>query len=74
MIYQAMFDEVNEGTAIFKCDNKPPTGASKFVTYEDLPSDFYLRLVGQATRMLRGQAPVTDEVPATSRPATENIR
>src|SRR5204863_147353 len=41
MIYQAMFDEVNEGTAIFKCSNSPPVGASSFVTYEDLPSDFY---------------------------------
>jgi len=63
MIYQAMFDEVNEGTAIFKCTNEPPAGASPFVTYEGLPSDFYLRLVGYASRMLRGGAPVTDDVP-----------
>jgi hypothetical protein len=37
MIYQAMFDEVNEGTAIFKCTNTPPVGASGFVTYEGQP-------------------------------------
>ncbi len=38
MIYQAMFDEMDEGTAIFKCTNTPPVGASRFVTYEGLPS------------------------------------
>ena len=63
MIYQAMFDEVNEGTAIFKCSNSPPVGASQFVTYEGLPSDFYLKLVGRATRMLRGDLPIIEELP-----------
>lgn len=63
MIYQAMFDEVDEGTAIYKVTNNPPVGESTFVTYEGLPPDFYLRLVGAAGRMLRGQAPVTDELP-----------
>ena len=53
MIYQAMFDEVDEGTAIFKCTNDPPIGASPFLTYEGLPSDYYLRLVGHAARYLR---------------------
>ena len=54
MIYQALFDEVDEGTAIFKCTDDPPVGASQFVNWEGLPSDFYLQLVGRATRMLRG--------------------
>ena len=63
MIYQAMFDEVDEGTAIFKCSNNPPVGESSFVTYEGLPSDFYLKIVGQAGRMLRGEIPVRDELP-----------
>jgi len=63
MVYQAMFDEVDEGTAIFKCTNDPPVGESQFVTYEGLPSDFYLRLVGQAGKMIRGQLPLTDEMP-----------
>jgi hypothetical protein len=63
MLYTAMFDEVDEGTAIFKCTNTPPVGDSPFLTYEGLPSDFYLWLTGQAGRLLRGQIPVTDAVP-----------
>jgi hypothetical protein len=56
MVYQAMFDEVDEGTAIFKCTNDPPVGASRFLDYDGLPSDFYLKIVGQGTRLLRGQS------------------
>ncbi|TWU21827.1 sulfatase-like hydrolase/transferase [Bythopirellula polymerisocia] len=64
MLYVAMFDEVDEGTAIFKCTNQPPTGnGGKFLTYEGLPSDFYLRLVGKAGEMLRGEIPRTKAVP-----------
>ncbi len=59
MIYVAMFDEVDEGTAIFKCTNDTPVGKSPFVTYEGLTSDHYLRLAGQGGRMLRGELPVT---------------
>jgi hypothetical protein len=63
MIYQAMFDELDEGTAIFKCTDDPPVGASRFLDFEGLPSDFYLRLVGCASAMLRGEIPVTDQLP-----------
>ena len=63
MVYQAMFDEVNEGTAIFKCTDNPPVGESTFLTYEGLPSDFYLKLVGKASRMMRGELPMTDALP-----------
>lgn len=63
MMYQAMFDEVDEGTAIFKCTNDVPVGESKFLTYEGLPSDHYLKLVGAAGKMVRGDVPVTDEMP-----------
>jgi hypothetical protein len=60
MIYVSMFDEVDEGTAIFKCTNDPPAGDDvAFLTYENLPSDHYLKLVGQAGRVLRGELPVS---------------
>jgi hypothetical protein len=53
MAYVAMFDEVDEGTAIFKCTNDPPVG--RFCTYEGLSSDHYLKLTGLAGRLLRGE-------------------
>ena len=55
MIYQAMFDEMDEGTAVFKCANDPPVGASRFLTLEGLPSDHYLWLTGQGGKLLRGE-------------------
>jgi hypothetical protein len=63
MFYVAMFDEVDEGTAIFKCTNNPPVGKSKFLTYEGLPSDHYLWLTGQAGQVLRGEIPNTEKMP-----------
>jgi hypothetical protein len=63
MIYQAMFDEMDEGTAIFKCTNDPPAGESKFLTYEGLPSDHYLWLVGQGGRLIRGEIAPSDDLP-----------
>ncbi len=64
MFYQAMFDEMNEGTAIFKCTNNPPVGESRFLTYEGLPSDYYLWLVGMGGRLTRGELSLTDTIPA----------
>jgi hypothetical protein len=67
MVYVAMFDEVDEGTAIFKCVNDTPVSdTSKFVGYEGLPSDFYLRLTGNGAKLLRGELPVTDAVPVAT--------
>jgi len=59
MVYVAMFDEVDEGTAIFKCSNEVPSAQeSKFLTLEGLPSDSYLRLVGCGARLLQGSMPI----------------
>jgi hypothetical protein len=69
MLYQAMFDEMDEGTAIFKCSNDPPVGKSSFVTYEGLPSDHYLWLTGQAGKLLRGEIKATAELPKREEPA-----
>ena len=56
MLYVAMFDEVDEGTAIFKCTNDVPA-EPPFVTYEGLPSDYYLKLAGAGGKLLRGELP-----------------
>jgi hypothetical protein len=64
MIYVAMFDEVNEGTAIFKVsDNPPVSSVAKFVDMEGLPSDYYLRLTGEAAKMLRKEKPLSLKIP-----------
>ncbi|MEO0416545.1 MAG: glycoside hydrolase family 71/99-like protein, partial [Verrucomicrobiota bacterium] len=55
--YVAMFDEIDEATAVFKCTNDPPVGESKFGTYEGLPSDHYLWLCQEGRRVLRGELP-----------------
>ena len=73
MLYVAMFDEVDEATAIFKVTNTPPTGPGenvKFVTYEGLPSDHYLRLTSLAGKLLRGEIPVTDDAAGLLRPVS----
>jgi hypothetical protein len=61
-VYVAMFDEVDEGTAIFKVTSSPPTQAH-FVGYEGLPSDGYLRLTGEGIRMLRGERALSADIP-----------
>ncbi|HZZ70877.1 MAG TPA: glycoside hydrolase family 71/99-like protein [Pirellulales bacterium] len=63
MVYQAMFDEMDEGTAIFKITNDPPAGESRFVTPEGLPTDQYLWLAGQGARLLRGEIEPSEHVP-----------
>ncbi len=58
MIYVAMFDELDEATAIFKCTNKPPIGPSSFLKYDEGNAeqpDHYLWLVSQAAKFLRGE-------------------
>jgi hypothetical protein len=61
-VYVAMFDEVDEGTAIFKVTSSPPTPGN-FVGYDGQPSDWYLRLVGDVARRLRDKQAVPLEIP-----------
>jgi hypothetical protein len=69
MIYGAMFDEMDEGTAMFKL---APTAAElpaqgTFVPLNidgtTLPSDWYLKLADQAGKMLRGEIPLQSTIP-----------
>lgn len=64
MLYIAMFDEVNEGTAIFKCTDNPPVGKDiQFVGMDGQPSDHYLWLTGEAAKMLRKEKPLSFKMP-----------
>jgi hypothetical protein len=60
MVFTAMFDEVDEGTAIFKTVPSQTNllSAPPFLSLDaegcSLPSDWYLRLAGRGTEMLRG--------------------
>lgn len=71
MIYVAMFDEMDEATAIFKCTNDPPTGDSRFLTNDGLPSDHYLWLTGMGGRLLRGEIPPTERIPVRTERVAE---
>lgn len=56
MLYIAMFDEIDEGTAIFKIARKVPVGQphSTFVPLEEgIKSDHYLKIVGKAAKRLK---------------------
>ena len=69
MIFVAMFDEVDEGTAMFKLAptvDQLPVGAKMVPLNADgcnLPSDWYLRLGGETGRMLRGEIPLVSKIP-----------
>jgi len=64
MLYVAMFDEIDEGTAIMKCSNTPPNAPNtQFIDYEGMPTDHYLWLTGLGARMLRGDMPLTETMP-----------
>jgi hypothetical protein len=64
MIYVAMFDEVDEGTAIFKASKNPPVGENSFVKFEEgIPNDYYLYLAGFASKMLKKEIPFQNNIP-----------
>lgn len=70
----AMFDEVNESTAVFKIaprrQNAPDQGYWLTLDADGftLPSDWYLRLAGEISRIFHGQAPLTPALPANPGP------
>lgn len=58
MIYIAMFDEIDEGTAIFKCAKTVPmaqNGSEFLAIDEDIDNDFYLREAGRAAKSLKAR-------------------
>lgn len=69
MIYCAMFDELDEGTAIFKVSDNPPVSDScKFVAMEGLPEDHYLFLAGKFHDLFN----LRRELPMPARIITKN--
>ncbi|HVJ15053.1 MAG TPA: glycoside hydrolase family 71/99-like protein [Polyangiaceae bacterium] len=69
MLYGAMFDEVDEGTAFFKAAPSSATVPEQgtWLTLDadgqTLPSDWYLRVAGAATEVVRGERELTETVP-----------
>ena len=71
MLYIAMFDEIDEGTAIYKIARKVPVAApgSTFVPLEDgVPPDRYLSLAGEAAARLKGKVA---DIPAYVNPVID---
>jgi len=70
----AMFDEVDEGTAILKLapHRKEAPDQGFWLTLDadgaDLPSDWYLRLAGEITRMFHGESKPVEKMPANPWP------
>jgi hypothetical protein len=71
MIYGAMYDEVDEGTAMYKlaptAAELPAQGTFMPLNIDgtNLPSDWYLRLAREASKMLRGEIPLQSTIPIT---------
>lgn len=68
MLYVAMFDEVDEGTAMFKLAQPAddPREVSMLSLDADgckLPSDWYLRVLREMSVMLKSAAPPPDKLP-----------
>lgn len=63
-VFIAMFDEIDEGTAIFKCAHKDKTPINtnefvpdgKFLSYDDdIDTGYYMYLVGKMSQWLKGE-------------------
>jgi hypothetical protein len=75
MLYVAMFDEVNEGTAIFKVSGHPPVSDhANFVGLDGEPTDHYLWLTGEAAKMLRKEKPLTLSMPKREKPSSPKAK
>lgn len=70
-MYIAMFDEVDEGTAMYKQvphENGLPENCRQLSLDEDgydLPTDWYLQLGTQIQKMMDGRSTVSEEMPIT---------
>ena len=64
MLYTGMFDEVNEGTQIFKVDNNPPSNTIPFLSYTPNAEDHYLWISGEVRRGLKGETTMGVSLPA----------
>ena len=66
-LYVAMFDEIDEGTAIYKCLQEgalPQNGDKKFVGIEsNLATDYYLWLTGKAGNWFHGEGGYSNTKP-----------
>ncbi len=75
----AMFDEFDEATAIAKAaeDRRMIPTDQYFLTLDAdgtrVSSDFYLRLAGEATRMIEGRLSLTDKVPIDTVPDPDAV-
>jgi hypothetical protein len=74
MLYIAMFDEVDEGTAIYKvaptAEDAPDQGYWLTLDADgfDLPSDWYLRLSFEIGRVLHGEISPSIDLPTDPGP------
>lgn len=74
MLYGAMLDEVNEGTAFFKQANSPTQWPSTLTMlslnadgYTQIPKDWYLKVAGEVNKMTNGSIPLTPTMTITPR-------
>lgn len=68
MLYVAMFDEMDEGTAIFKCTRDRPVSPMQFSDYEGFAPDHYLWLTQQIREVLQGKREPHQKVPLRASP------
>lgn len=74
-VFLAMFDEMDEGTSVFKITNNYPVN-HYFSDNEGLPSDFYLSLTGLASAIIAKEKPLPSVQPdfaAWSQPSIPDI-